>query len=216
MNWMNPDNVVHAALNKVGDVVIANLLFLLCSIPLVTIGPALSALYHCMLRTVKGNHTFTVKTFFTAFRQNFIQALLIWLVLCAALIMAAFNLRFLAHTDSPAGQIFFLLTCGTAVLLAITAFYVFPVIAAFKGTWKMQLKNALLFAFSHLPSTLLIILISTLPMVMTWLDTGLLPLYACCWFFFGFGLTAYLNSLLFYRMFRPYLEQEAQEVADHG
>ncbi len=72
MNWMNPDNVVHAALNKVGDVVIANLLFLLCSIPLVTIGPALNALYHCMLRTVKGNHTFTVKTFFTAFRQNFI------------------------------------------------------------------------------------------------------------------------------------------------
>lgn len=169
-----------------------------------------------MLRTVKGNHTFTVKTFFTAFRQNFIQSLLIWLVLCAALIMAAFNLRFLAHTDSPAGQIFFLLTCGTTILLAITAFYVFPVIAAFKGTWKMQLKNALLFAFSHLPSTLLIILISTLPMVMTWLDTGLLPLYACCWFFFGFGLTAYLNSLLFYRMFRPYLEQEAQEVADHG
>ena len=121
--------------------------------------------------------------------------------------MTAFNLRFLAHTGSPAGQIFFLLTYGTAILLAITAFYVFPVIAAFKGTWKMQLKNALLFACSHLPSTLLIVVVSTLPMVMTWLDVGLLPLYACCWFFFGFGLTAYINSLLFYRMFRPYLEQ---------
>ena len=45
MNWMNPDNVVHAALNKIGDVIIANLLFLLCSVPLITIGPALSALY---------------------------------------------------------------------------------------------------------------------------------------------------------------------------
>lgn len=113
MNWMNPDNVVHAALNKVGDVVIANLLFLLCSIPLVTIGPALNALYHCMLRTVKGNHTFTVKTFFSAFRQNFIQSFLIWIGLCAAFIITALNLRFLAHTVSPAGLIFFLLTCGT-------------------------------------------------------------------------------------------------------
>ena len=207
MNWMNPDNVVHAALNKIGDVIIANLLFLLCSVPLITIGPALSALYHCMLRTVKGNHTFTVKTFFSAFRQNFIQSFLIWIGLCAAFIITALNLRFLAHTVSPAGQIFFLFTCGTAVLLAITALYVFPVIAAFKGTWKMHLKNALLFAFSHLPSTLLIVVVSTLPMVMTWLDVGLLPLYACCWFFFGFGLTAYINSLLFYRMFRPYLEQ---------
>ena len=51
MNLLNEDNVVHIALNKIGDIVIANLLFVLCSLPLITAGPALTALYHCMLRT---------------------------------------------------------------------------------------------------------------------------------------------------------------------
>ena len=55
MNLLNEDNVVHVFLNKLGDIVIANLLFILCCIPVITIGPSLTALYHCMMRTVKGN-----------------------------------------------------------------------------------------------------------------------------------------------------------------
>ena len=80
MNLLNEDNVVHVFLNKLGDIVIANLLFILCSIPVITIGPALTALYHCMMRTVKGNNNGTTRTFFRAFKENFKQATVIWLV----------------------------------------------------------------------------------------------------------------------------------------
>ena len=38
MNLLNEDNVVHVFLNKLGDIVIANLLFILCCIPVITIG----------------------------------------------------------------------------------------------------------------------------------------------------------------------------------
>ena len=55
MNLLNQDNIVHEFLNNVGDIVIANILFIFCSIPLVTIGPSLTALYHCSLRSVKGD-----------------------------------------------------------------------------------------------------------------------------------------------------------------
>ena len=81
MNFMNQDNIVVIALNRIGDIIIANLLFLLCSIPLVTIGPSLTALYHCMLRIVKGNEDKVTKTFFRALRQNFVQSLIAWLAL---------------------------------------------------------------------------------------------------------------------------------------
>ena len=86
-------------------------------------------------------------------------------------------------------------------------------IAAFSNTLKNLLKNAFLFAFMHFPSTLAIAVISILPMYMTYQDLKLLPLYACCWFFFGFGLTAYINSFFFYRMFKPYLETDEEEKA---
>mgnify|MGYP000375124624 CR=1 FL=1 len=63
MNFFNENNLIFVALNKIGDIILANLLFILCSIPLVTIGPSLTALYHCMLRTVKGNNNGTVNIF---------------------------------------------------------------------------------------------------------------------------------------------------------
>ena len=99
MNLLNEDNVVHVFLNKLGDIVIANLLFILCSIPVITIGPALTALYHCMMRTVKGNNNGTTRTFFRAFKENFKQSLIVWLLILVAGIILVLNLRFLLHAN---------------------------------------------------------------------------------------------------------------------
>ena len=104
MNLLNEDNVVHVFLNKLGDIVIANLLFILCCIPVITIGPSLTALYHCMMRTVKGNNNGTTKTFFRAFKENFKQSLIIWLLILAAGTMLILNIRFLLHDEGSAEQ----------------------------------------------------------------------------------------------------------------
>lgn len=208
MNLLNEDNVIHIFLNKLGDIIVANLLFLVCCIPIITIGPALTALYHCMLRTVKGNNNGTTKTFFRAFKENFRQSLIVWLSLLAVSFVLFLNIRFLQNTASAVSKPLFYVSLGIAGLIIILALYIFPVIAAFANTTVNLLKNAYVFAFLHFPSTLAIAVITILPMFMTYRDIKLMPLYACCWFFFGFGLTAYVNSLLLYRMFKPFLEKE--------
>lgn len=211
MNLLNEDNVIHIFLNKLGDIIVANLLFLVCCIPIITIGPALTALYHCMLRTVKGNNNGTTKTFFRAFKENFRQSLIVWLGLLAVGFILFLNIRFLQNTASVVSKPLFYVSLGIAGLVIILALYIFPVIAAFANTTMNLLKNAYVFAFLHFPSTLAIAVITILPMFMTYRDVKLLPLYACCWFFFGFGLTAYVNSLLLYRMFKPFLEKEDEQ-----
>ena len=208
MNLLNEDNVIHIFLNKLGDIIVANLLFLVCCIPIITIGPALTALYHCMLRTVKANNNGTTKTFFRAFKENFRQSLIVWLGLLAVGFILFLNIRFLQNTASVVSKPLFYVSLGIAGLVIILALYIFPVIAAFANTTVNLLKNAYVFAFLHFPSTLAIAVITILPMFMTYRDIKLMPLYACCWFFFGFGLTAYVNSLLLYRMFKPFLEKE--------
>lgn len=208
MNLLNEDNVIHIFLNKLGDIIVANLLFLVCCIPIITIGPALTALYHCMLRTVKGNNNGTTKTFFRALKENFRQSLIVWLGLLAVGFILFLNIRFLQNTASAVSKPLFYVSLGIAGLVIILALYIFPVIAAFANTTVNLLKNAYVFAFLHFPSTLAIAVITILPMFMTYRDIKLMPLYACCWFFFGFGLTAYVNSLLLYRMFKPFLEKE--------
>lgn len=208
MNLLNQDNIVHEFLNNVGDIVIANILFIFCSIPLVTIGPSLTALYHCSLRSVKGNSYGTVKTFFRAFKENFVQSLVIWLGIAAAGFILITNIRFLGTETGQTGHMLMILSEGLLVLLVLFVLYVFPVIAAFTSSTAGQIKNAVIFAFMRFPYTVLIVIISVFPMYMTYQDYKLMPLWACCWFFFGFGLTAYLNSLMLYRLFRPYLEKE--------
>lgn len=216
MNLLNENNIVHIFLNKIGDIIFANLLFILCSIPIITIGPALTALYHCCLRTVKDNNNGTVKTFFRAFKDNFVQSLIVWIGLLAAAFVLITNIHFLQTNASAAGKPLFYVSLGVAGLFIILALYIFPVIAAFANTTGNLIKNAFVFAFMHFPSTLLIAVITILPMYMTYQDLELMPLYACCWFFFGFGLTAFVNSLLFYKMFKPFLEKDddIEEGAD--
>lgn len=208
MNLLNEDNIVHIFLNKIGDIVIANLLFILCSIPLITIGPSLTALYHCMLRTVKDNNNGTIKTFFRAFKENFVQSLIIWLLIVAAGFVLITNMLFLMENNGAASQILLYGSCAALALLIIFTLYIFPVIAAFANTLRALSRNAFLLAFIHFPTTLAMAVISLLPMYMTYQDVKLMPLYACCWFFFGFGLTAFINSCLLYRFFRKLLPEE--------
>ncbi len=208
MNLLNEDNIVHIFLNKIGDIVLANLLFILCSIPLVTIGPSLTALYHCMLRTVKDNNNGTIKTFFRAFKENFVQSLIIWLLIVAAGFVLITNMLFLMENNGAVSQILLYGSCAALALLIIFTLYIFPVIAAFANTLRALSRNAFLLAFIHFPTTLAMAVISLLPMYMTYQDVKLMPLYACCWFFFGFGLTAFINSCLLYRFFRKLLPEE--------
>ncbi len=208
MNLFNEDNIVNIALNKVGDVIVCNLLFILCSIPLVTIGPALTALYHCMLRSVKGNLNGAARTFFRTFKENFFQSLGVWLLFILLLTVCLIDLSFLSKQSSELSGIFFYLSGAVTFFLVIGGLYIFPVIAAFSNTLKNLLKNAYIFAFMHFPSTILLAVITILPMFMTYQDLDLLPLYACCWFFFGFGLTALINSHILYRFFKKYLDDD--------
>ena len=209
MNFLfNEDNFLNKALNLCGDVIIANKLFVICSIPIITIGPSLTALYHCMLRSVKGNNNGTVKTFFRAFKENFKQSLAVWLGLLVIFAVLFLDIRFLGQTDSAFGKPFLIGSYSILLLVTVITLYIFPVIAAFQGTVKSHLRNALLFAFMHLPYTVAIVLINVFPLILVYMNYDIILVFLVCWTFFLFGLGAYLISKLFYRMFKPYLGEE--------
>ncbi len=212
MNWLvNENNFLHVGLMRIWDIVLANLLFILCSLPLVTIGPALTALHHCTLRMVKGNNEGTFKTFFRAFRQNFRQSITVWLLTVAAAAVLYSNILFLWETPGAAANIFLYVMVIFALFLIFVSLYVYPVIAAFEGTIAMHVKNAFMFAAKSFVRTIAMFLIWTFCLATTIVDVGLQPLYVFCWFFFLFALIAYINSRMLYKMFKPYLPREEGE-----
>ena len=83
MNFNLFDNPVVNGIGRIADFVVLNLLWVLCSIPIITIGASTTALYTVMLKIVKNEEGYLVKGFFKAFRENFKQSTVIWLVFLA-------------------------------------------------------------------------------------------------------------------------------------
>ena len=69
--FFNMDSPVMRFLSRVCDLMILNLLCLICCIPIITIGASITALYSVTLKMVKGEETYIVKGFFHALKQNF-------------------------------------------------------------------------------------------------------------------------------------------------
>lgn len=69
------------------DLIILNLLFLLCCIPIVTIGPAITAMYYVTMKMVRNEEAYIARSFFKSFKENFKQGLGIWLIALVLIIL---------------------------------------------------------------------------------------------------------------------------------
>ena len=81
MRFNITDNVIVRALNKICDMVCLNVLWLICCIPIITIGASTTALYTIMLKMVKNEEGYIFRGFFKAFKSNFKQSTIIWIIL---------------------------------------------------------------------------------------------------------------------------------------
>ena len=67
----NQDGWLYRGLNRLWDLIVLNILFFLTSIPIVTVGASLSALYTVTLKGVRKEDSYIVRSYFAAFRENF-------------------------------------------------------------------------------------------------------------------------------------------------
>lgn len=205
---LSPNSRFMTVLTCAADLMLLNLLFIVTSIPLLTIGPGVCALYAAVFRLGTRSEQGTVRPYFRALRQNFKRALLLWLLLLLAGGALVFNLYLLSGLAGPLRFLsvpFALL--GIVYLLG--AGYVFPLTALFDNGISGTLKNALALGLGHLPRSLVIAALNLFPLVLAarapvvFLQAGLF------WLALYFSVAAYLNALLLRGVFAPYLPEDA-------
>ena len=79
----SPDGSFMDFLTQVADVLLAGVLWLVCSIPVVTIGASTAAMYQVLLNVLDGREDGVLRDFFGAFRHRFGFYTKLWLVLLA-------------------------------------------------------------------------------------------------------------------------------------
>lgn len=199
----NLDSPVMQFLSRMADLMILNILFIVCSLPVITIGASLAAMHRVTQNMVFEQGEGVAKAFFRAFRQNFRQATIVWLaalVLAASLICDFFLI--MANLGGSTANVMY----GVLVILAVLVFgvfsYIMPLIARYENTLRQQLTNALVLTLIKLPKTLLLIVLNLLPVI---LFLAVPPIFAqslILWVLLGFALMSFLGSCLLKKVFR--------------
>jgi uncharacterized membrane protein YesL len=92
--------------------------------------------------------------------------------------------------------------------------YMLPCMAAFHGSIKQIIRDALYFIVKSPLRFIVIVFFDVFPFVLTYSDIKDLPLYAFIWVTCGFGLLAMLGSTLLLPLFRPFLEEKDESADD--
>lgn len=207
----NYDNPVWRFIGKFFDVMVLNILWVICSIPIVTMGASTTAVYYVTLKLVRDEEGSTIKSFFKSFRENFKQATVIWLILLAAGLVIGFDLYFflMLQTESSVFRTVMLAVfVGFAIVYLCISLFVFPLQARFYNPVKRTLFNAFFMSIRHFFMTLGMMAID---IGIVALALFVMPMLQALLFLFGFPLIAYLNSFVLAGVFDKYIPREEPE-----
>ena len=192
----------------VGNLIILNILFLLCSIPVFTIGAATAAMYHTVFQYIDKVEDSVIKPFFQAFAKNFKQATLMWMPILLVGVVLLVALRYLFAWGG--GILMWTVIPVVCVLYLMMQPQLLPQIARFETKITVAIQNAALLTILHMPSAFLMAALNILPLAiilfapvafMQWL-----PLWVGIWF----SLTAYMNGRMLLKIWKKHMPSEEE------
>ena len=198
-NWT--DNVVMRALGKIGDMICLNVMWLICCIPIITIGASTTALYTVMLRMVKNEEGYIFRGFLKAFKSNFKQSTLIWLILLLLGVVWTVDFRVAGFMPGMAGIILSAIFLALGFILLSVMIYIFPLTARYENGIKATFKNALILTVAKLPYTLLMVAIVVAAVFASLWSAFTLLFSLPLWLIIGGALIAWVNSYILRRVF---------------
>ena len=196
MKFFSYESKFSQLLLKLCNACLLNLLWFVCSLPIVTMGASTTALYYACLKIVRDEDSHVAAQFFHSFRQNFRQATQIWLILLGCGLFLGLDGYILYHlrltSGGTMGVIWTLALAGViaaAVVLVIVLEHVFPLLASVENTSRAMLKNAFLIGTHYLFATILVFAVhfAMFFVVVAWFT----PLIV-----FGEGLCALISAWL--------------------
>lgn len=218
MKLFNPDSPLMSFLTRLADLVILNLLWLVCCVPVVTIGASTTAMYHVLRHLQDGGVTSITRDFFQSFKSDFKQATLVYLVLLIPTVAVVMNAWILSGQSSDVVPVYVRAVWMVSVLLlTFVVSFVYPVMAYFEDTVWKTLRTAAVLAVARLPRTILISILNLLPIIVMFVSFAFFLQSSIFWLLIGGSLTGYLNMLILKPVFKkliPESDADASEAAE--
>lgn len=147
------------------DFLLLNLLWLVCSIPLVTIGASTCAAFYVSLKLVNDEDVNVCKMFFKAFKQDFFQGTIMLCITSPSISLGWFIWNKIITSEDT--NLFFIAgACVISIILIIFNIYSYPLIARYSNSIKNTLRNSAGICLQYISKTLTTIVFIAIPVAL--------------------------------------------------
>lgn len=196
-------------LSRLADLMILNILVLIISIPVITIGAALTAMHYVLIKMVRNEETYITKMFFKSFKENFIQSTIEWIIIMAVLGVFVADYFIFVRSGQEFSMVFMIAILAVSVLVLMSMMYVFPLQARFYNTVGRTFKNSVLIMILNFPKSICMFILYLLPVVLLFISSFATPFLIM----FGVSVPA-LGAVYLYRKVFERFEPETAQITD--
>ena len=174
------------------------MLWVVCCIPVFTIGASSAAAYYTAAKVIRGREGKAVNEFFHAFRMNFRQSAVFSVGYAAVAAVLLLECWYLYHDSTVSLPVLYLFY-GMVLVLVANAQYLFACMSRFNHKNVALLRMAVICSFRHLITTILLLLLLAL---------GCIAVYLMPWGILIFpGLVFLLKTYPMERVLRKYMPE---------
>lgn len=160
-NLFNYENGVMSAISSIADSLILGILWVVCSLPVFTVGASSAAFYYAYNKCIRQKTDYIWRSFLSGFKRNFKQATQIWLIVLCLMFIIIIDFHLLRFMENTAvlALIIQIILITVVLFIIIWALYLFPYISRFEGSNKTVMKNCALIAVANIPQSLLLLIV---------------------------------------------------------
>ena len=182
------------------DMIFLNILWLLFSLPIITMGASTTALFYVIGKRHRKEDGYLFKDFWKSFKMNFKQATIIWTIILIMAIVTGLNISNAAIIFGKWSSYFIIIQGVILLQVLIIGLYIFLLLSRLYLSIASAFKMAFIIGNKHILTTIICILLFGILLLAIYIYPPAL--------FFGVVIYVYCSYLLIGRILAQYLPKE--------
>jgi uncharacterized membrane protein YesL len=212
--FFNMDSPFMRVMTKVCDLMIINILWIICCIPIITAGASTTAMYYMTMKMSKDEEGGIAAGFFKSFKLNFVESIPLTLLFYLFAFVLFFDFRIVSSSGSKYTSLIFGSLIAVGIIVAAVYSYVFPMLAKFENNVRGTLSNSLKIALSHPLQTICMLILNNIALIWFLFSPNTFIRISWFWFLLGFALVSYANAHLIVKIFEKLIPKDPDADAE--
>lgn len=170
MKFFSVDSPLYQFMNRLWEIIQVNFFWLICSLPIVTLGASTAAAYRACLHMADEEEGYIYQEFFRGFKENWKQGTLLEIITAICVYAVYMDLQlFNAVEGNPVG--FLIIAIISGFLFFLCLIYAYPLIARYENTLFASIKNSFTISRKYFGRTLMMLAIVAIEFLVWFYNT---------------------------------------------